>query len=78
MLLGAVGNRAPLVLHHGDVLQREGLDPGVGEVLLGQAVDVGVTRVRTDNDEENAPMLHINEQLGYERIPGVLSFLKRL
>jgi len=39
---------------------------------------VGVTRVRTDNDEENAPMLHINEQLGYERIPGVLSYLKRL
>jgi hypothetical protein len=25
---------------------------------------------------ENAPILHINEQLGYVSIPGLLSFLK--
>ena len=39
VLLRAVGDRAPLVLDHGDVLQRERLDAGVGEVLLGHAVD---------------------------------------
>lgn len=44
---------------------------------LGQAIELGATRVRTDNDEANAPMLHINEQLGYHRIPGFLSYLKQ-
>jgi hypothetical protein len=34
--------------------------------------------VRTDNDSENKPMLHINERLGYEQMPGYLSFEKRL
>lgn len=43
---------------------------------LGQAVELGVPRVRTDNDEANAPMLHINEALGYHRVPGYLSYLK--
>src|SRR5882672_1327903 len=31
---------------------------------LGQAVELGIPFVRTDNDSENAPMLHINETLG--------------
>ena len=67
------GYTASLPSHRG-----RGIARAVKMETLGQAVDVGVTRVRTDNDEENAPMLHINEQLGYERIPGVLSYLKRL
>jgi GNAT superfamily N-acetyltransferase len=45
---------------------------------LAQAVALGVPEVRTDNDSENAPMLHINETLGYEPMPGYLSFEKRL
>ena len=45
---------------------------------LGQAIELGVTHVRTDNDFENAPMLHINEQLGYESLPGYVGFVKRL
>lgn len=43
---------------------------------LGQAIELGVPRVRTENDRENAPILHINEHLGYVSIPGLLSFLK--
>ncbi len=43
---------------------------------LVQAIELGVSRVRTDNDFQNAPILHINESLGYTRIPGWLSFLK--
>ena len=45
---------------------------------LGQAIELGVPSVRTDNDEANAPMLHINEQLGYHRIPGFATYLKPL
>jgi hypothetical protein len=36
---------------------------------LVQAIDLGVTRVRTDNDSGNAPILHLNEELGYRQVP---------
>jgi GNAT superfamily N-acetyltransferase len=45
---------------------------------LAQAADLGIPEVRTDNDSENAPMLHINETLGYTTMPGYVSFVKRL
>ena len=45
---------------------------------LFQAIGLGVTSVETDNDSENAPILHINEELGYQSIPGRLEFHRRL
>jgi RimJ/RimL family protein N-acetyltransferase len=33
---------------------------------IEQAIELGVQRVRTDNDSENAPILHINAEMGYE------------
>ena len=45
---------------------------------LAQAVELGVSEVRTGNDAENMAMLHINEMLGYELMPGFVSFAKRL
>lgn len=54
----------------------QGIARAVKMETLGQAIELGVDRVRTDNDEQNAPMLHINEGLGYYRIPGFLSYLR--
>ncbi len=45
---------------------------------LAQAVELSIPSVRTDNDSENAAMLHINEALGYESLPGYVNFVKRL
>lgn len=41
-----------------------------------QAMSLGVTRVRTENDGANAPILHLNEEMGYYRIPGWVQLLK--
>jgi GNAT superfamily N-acetyltransferase len=53
-----------------------GIARAVKMETLGQAIELGVSRVRTDNDEQNAAMLHINEALGYYRVPGFVSFLR--
>ena len=45
---------------------------------LMQAVALGVTRVRTDNDSSNTPILHINETMGYRRRPDMVQYLKEL
>lgn len=45
---------------------------------LAQAVELGVLYVDTDNDAENAPMLHINEALGYHARPGFVGHLMRV
>jgi len=34
--------------------------------------------VRTNNDGENKPILHLNEELGYDEIPGKLAFHRQL
>jgi GNAT superfamily N-acetyltransferase len=45
---------------------------------LTQAIALGVDRVRTDNDSTNAPILHINETMGYRRRPDMVQYLKVL
>jgi mycothiol synthase len=45
---------------------------------MAQAIGLGVSRVRTENDERNEAILHINETLGYVPIPGWVNFLKDL
>jgi RimJ/RimL family protein N-acetyltransferase len=55
-----------------------GLARAVKLQSLNQAVGLRVPVVYTENDSENAPMLHINERLGYEQRPGFVSLLKRV
>jgi hypothetical protein len=43
---------------------------------IGQAIELGIQLVKTDNDVENLAILHINESLGYEPMPGFISYLK--
>ena len=61
---------------------REHRGKGIARALklatLVQAIDLGVAAVETDNDSENAPILHINEQLGYAEMPGKLEFHRKV
>lgn len=42
-----------------------------------QARDLGAERIRTENDGENQPILHLNDEFGYRVIPGELELIKR-
>jgi RimJ/RimL family protein N-acetyltransferase len=55
-----------------------GLARAVKLQSLAQAIELGVPRVLTGNDSENAAMLHINKTLGYDRRPGFVSLIKRV
>jgi RimJ/RimL family protein N-acetyltransferase len=55
-----------------------GIARAVKMETLAQAIELGVGSVRTDNDERNAPMLHINEELGYTRLPAYADYEKEL
>jgi len=62
---------------HSDYRGR-GLARGIKLQTLAQAAKLGIASVLTDNDSENAPMLHINETLGYDERRGFISFTKRV
>jgi len=59
--------------HHG-----RGIARAVKMETLAQAIELGVDSVRTDNDQRNAAMLHINEDLGYTRRPAFADYEKEL
>jgi GNAT superfamily N-acetyltransferase len=59
---------------------REHRNKGLARALkletLVQAIGLGVRAVETDNDYENAPILHLNEELGYRELASRLEFHK--
>jgi RimJ/RimL family protein N-acetyltransferase len=55
-----------------------GLARAVKLQSVAQAARLGVPAIRAANDTENAPMLHINEALGYTSRPGFIGHRKRV
>ena len=45
---------------------------------MAQAIELGHERVRTSNDGDNAPMLHINREMGYRLITPVIELHRDL
>lgn len=45
---------------------------------LRWAVANGYKTIRTDNDTRNAPMLAINDHLGFRRLPGMITYRREL
>lgn len=55
-----------------------GIAQAVKNESVGQAIELGVPRIRTDNDAENGPMLAINRKLGYSPVYTTREWLKAL
>jgi len=59
---------------------RAGRGKGVARALkcetVMQAIALGVDKVRTDNDFKNAPILHINDTMGYRRRPDGIQLMR--
>lgn len=45
---------------------------------MNQAIELGFTRVRTSNDADNAPILHVNQEMGYRLIEPVIELHKEI
>lgn len=45
---------------------------------VAQAIDVGLTRIRTSNDGDNAPILHLNSEMGYAPLDPVIELHRAL
>jgi mycothiol synthase len=54
----------------------QGLATAIKVHSLRAMLELSFKTVRTDNDTKNAPMLAVNDRLGYQRQPAVLSMLK--
>lgn len=45
---------------------------------MAQAIEVGYTRVRTNNDADNPPILKINKEMGYQLVAPVIELHRKL
>ncbi len=53
-----------------------GIAQAVKNESVGQAIELGIPRIRTDNDAENEAMLAINRKLGYVPVYAIWEWLK--
>ena len=45
---------------------------------IGQAIEAGFTRVRTNNDADNPPILRVNEEMGYRLVTPIVELHRSL
>lgn len=45
---------------------------------MAQAIELGYQRVRTNNDGANAPILHINQEMGYRLVAPLIELHREL
>jgi hypothetical protein len=45
---------------------------------MAQAIQAGYTRVRTNNDADNPPILRINNEMGYQLVSPVIELHRKL
>jgi len=45
---------------------------------VAQAIELGLTRIRTSNDGDNAPILHINSEMGYAPLDPMIELHREL
>lgn len=69
-----------LVWNNGTAVVRDARGRGLARALklesMVQAIDAGTPRIRTGNDSTNAPILHLNEVLGFTQVPGGGQFMR--
>jgi RimJ/RimL family protein N-acetyltransferase len=58
--------------------RQRGIARAVKLETIGQAVELGIESIQTNNDIENSAILHINQSLGYEPLPGFVTHMKPL
>ncbi len=59
-------------------VRRRGIARALKYETVAQAIAVGVERIRTVNDGENAPILHVNAEMGYAPMTPVVEFHRTL
>jgi GNAT superfamily N-acetyltransferase len=58
--------------------RRRGIARAIKLETIGQAIELGVESIKADNDLENTAIILINQGLGYQALPGLVTHLKRL
>jgi GNAT superfamily N-acetyltransferase len=56
----------------------KGIAKAVKAFAIRRALDAGFTTIYTDNDSRNLAMISINERLGFQRLPGMITLRKEL
>src|SRR6267142_2138431 len=83
---GSPGRATPSLAHRSSITRlcaaRAVRGRGIGRALeyesIGQAIEAGTTRVRTNNDVDNPPILRINEAMGYRLVTPVIELHREL